>query len=231
MKNARRVLIEGNLFEYCWAHAQSGTAIVFTGRNQNGTAPWSVVEDVTFTSNVIRHVGGGLVILGLDNNHPNQLSKRFLIRNNVFDDISSVNWDGNGWLFSIFRGPADVVIEHNTGFADQRAHLRLRGSRPRTLSFATTLSGLARMGFLGPVKGQGWPAINHYFPGSIIECNVMVGADANAASRSYPRRNFFAATMAQVGFVAPGRYRLSERSPYRGVGCDGKDPGADPRSS
>ena len=58
----------------------------------------------------------------------------------------------------------------------------------------------------------------------------MVGADANATGRYYPRRNFFATTMAQVGFVAPGGYRLSEKSPYRGVGCNGKDPGADPPS-
>ena len=55
----------------------------------------------------------------------------------------------------------------------------------------------------------------------------MVGADVSATGRSYPRRTIFAATMAQVGFVAPGDYRLSERSPYRGVACDGKDPGAD----
>ena len=43
LKNARRVLVEGNLFEHNWAHAQSGFAVLFTPRNQDGRAPWSVV--------------------------------------------------------------------------------------------------------------------------------------------------------------------------------------------
>ncbi|HKG22692.1 MAG TPA: hypothetical protein VKC34_12405, partial [Blastocatellia bacterium] len=55
LKNARRVLVDGNLFENNWVDGQNGTAILFTVRNQEGTAPWSVVEDVTFTNNVLRH--------------------------------------------------------------------------------------------------------------------------------------------------------------------------------
>src|SRR5580765_346552 len=51
LKNARRVLVEGNLFEYTWPHSQGGFAILLTVRNQDGRAPWSVVEDVTFVSN------------------------------------------------------------------------------------------------------------------------------------------------------------------------------------
>ena len=55
LKNARRVLIEGNLFENNWAHAQNGTAILFTVRNQDGKAPWSVVQDVTMINNIVRN--------------------------------------------------------------------------------------------------------------------------------------------------------------------------------
>ena len=39
LKNARRVLIDGNLFEYNWPQAQNGFAILFTVRNQDGGAP------------------------------------------------------------------------------------------------------------------------------------------------------------------------------------------------
>ena len=39
-------------------------------RNQDGSAPWSVVEDVTFTHNVLRHTSSGINLLGRDNNHP-----------------------------------------------------------------------------------------------------------------------------------------------------------------
>src|SRR5687767_6156098 len=60
LKNARRVLVEGNVLEYNWAHAQNGFAVLFTVRNQDGRAPWSTIEDVTFVNNVVRHVGGGV---------------------------------------------------------------------------------------------------------------------------------------------------------------------------
>jgi hypothetical protein len=91
LKNARRVLIDGNLFEHNWAHAQAGTAIVFTVRNQDGTAPWSAVEDVTFTNNVVRHTGAGVGMHGIDGK-PSRPTKRLLIKNNLLDDVSGARW-------------------------------------------------------------------------------------------------------------------------------------------
>jgi hypothetical protein len=64
------VLIEGNLFERNSAHSQNGFAILFTVRNQDGTAPWSVVGDATFRKNIVRHSGSGINILGFDHNYP-----------------------------------------------------------------------------------------------------------------------------------------------------------------
>ena len=64
LKNARRVRIEGNVFENNWAHAQDGAAILFTPRNQDGGCSWCIVENVTFERNVVRRVGTGFVILG-----------------------------------------------------------------------------------------------------------------------------------------------------------------------
>src|SRR5207245_167581 len=79
--------IDGNLFERAWAHAQSGFAIVFTVRNQDGRAPWSTVEDVTFVNNVVRHAGAGVNLLGRDDVRPSRPSARLLIANNLFEDI------------------------------------------------------------------------------------------------------------------------------------------------
>ena len=59
LKNARRVLVEGNLMEYVWQEAQVGYAILLTPRNQDGRAPWVTVEDVTIRRNLVRHAGGG----------------------------------------------------------------------------------------------------------------------------------------------------------------------------
>ncbi|RPH92090.1 MAG: hypothetical protein EHM68_18040, partial [Lysobacterales bacterium] len=81
LKNARRVLVDGNLFEFNWAESQNGFAILFTVRNQDGSAPWSVVEDVTFSNNVVRHVANGVNILGRDDNHPSRQARRIVISN------------------------------------------------------------------------------------------------------------------------------------------------------
>jgi hypothetical protein len=77
LKNARRVLVEGNVFDQNWGHGQTGFAILFTVRNQHGTAPWSAAEDVTFRRNIVRHTGSGVNILGRDQK-PRQQTKRIL---------------------------------------------------------------------------------------------------------------------------------------------------------
>src|SRR5262249_38539898 len=114
LKNAQRVLVDGNLLENNWADAQNGYGILFTPRNQDGTAPWSVVRDVTFTNNILRHSGGGLNLMGTDNIYPSQQTQRILIQNNLFDDVSADGWAGTGTLFQVADGGADIVIDHNT---------------------------------------------------------------------------------------------------------------------
>jgi hypothetical protein len=67
-KNARRVLIEGNVIENVWADAQVGFAILLKSSNQDGTAPWSTTQDVTFRYNRVRNVGAVFNIAA----HPEQ---------------------------------------------------------------------------------------------------------------------------------------------------------------
>lgn len=72
LKNAQRVLVARNVFEYAWTMGQTGIPILFTVRNQDGKAPWSTVQDVTFASNIVRHANGGVNVLGTDNINPSQ---------------------------------------------------------------------------------------------------------------------------------------------------------------
>ena len=95
LKNAQRVLVEGNIFEHNWPHSQNGFSILFTVRNQDGGAPWSTIEDVTFSNNLVRHVAGGINILGRDDNRPSQQASRIAIRNNVFLDVGYDAWGGH----------------------------------------------------------------------------------------------------------------------------------------
>ena len=228
LKNARRVLIDGNLFENNWADAQGGTAIVITVRNQDGGAPWSVVEDVTFSNNIVRHTGAGVGLGGMDS-HPSQGTRRVLIENNLFDDVSGARWGGGGRLFQAYNQVTDLVIEHNTAFQD--GPIIMTEGRPNPgLVYRDNLSPHNDYGILGTGTGPGAPTLGAYFPGAGVERNVMIGHHRYASR--YPARNFFPPSLTAVGFVDHARrdYRLSDASPYKRAGSDGKDVGVDFRA-
>jgi len=224
LKNARRVLVEGNLFEHNWAHAQAGFAIVFTVRNQDGGAPWSAVQDVTFVSNIVRRAGAGVNILGRDNNHPSQPTERLLIANNLFDEIDGARWGGPGTLFQILDGTAHLTIEHNTAF-QQGAIIVAEGRPHADFVYRNNLTPHNAAGIAGTGTGAGAATLSTYFPGSIVAGNVIAGGRASV----HPPDNFFPVSLEMVGFVnrAGGNYRLTAASRYRRVGTDGRDPGVD----
>jgi hypothetical protein len=115
LKNARRVVVRDCLFEYSWADAQIGFAVVMTVRNQNGSAPYSTIEDVLFENNTIKHCGGGFQILGRDYTHPSQIMRRVTIRNTTITDLSRAWKEGSseaaGQAFAITGGPDALTIE------------------------------------------------------------------------------------------------------------------------
>jgi hypothetical protein len=223
LKNARRVLVDGNLFEYNWPHMQNGFAILFTPRNQDGRSPWSVVEDVTFVNNLVRHVAAGINILGHDDIQSSQPTRRIAIRNNLFVDVGG-GW-GMGRLFQLLDGTSDVTIEHNT--AQQTDTLIAGGDRaPHThFIFQNNIAFHNAYGVIGSGTGTGRPTLDRYFPGAAIRHNVIIGG---AADR-YPLDNFFPPTAGQVGFVdvQGSDFRLRPSSSYKRAATDHLDVGAD----
>ncbi|MFP5262853.1 MAG: hypothetical protein ACLGJB_13190, partial [Blastocatellia bacterium] len=224
MKNAQRVLADGNTFEYNWVAAQNGTAIVFTPRNQDGGAPWCVVQDITFTNNIVRHTAAAMVILGYDNEHQTRQTQRIKIQNNLFDDVGGARWGGNDLLFVLVDQTANVQIDHNTAF--QRGNIVTADGRAHTgFVYTNNLTPHNAYGVIGANMGIGTPSLTTFFPGYVFSKNVLAGG----SSWDYPSGNFFPATLGNVGFVdlAGGNYRLAAGSPYKGAGTDGKDVGAD----
>lgn len=225
LKNARRVLVDGNLLEYNWPHAQNGFAILFTVRNQDGGAPWSVVEDVTFTNNVVRHVTAGINILGRDDNHPSEQTRRIAIRNNVFLDVGG-QW-GNGRLFQLLEGTSAITIEHNTAF--QTGGILFGGDRvPHTsFVFQNNVVPHNEHGITGSGTGPGNQTLEKYFPKAVVRGNLLVGAKSD----SYPNGNGFPANLEEIGAKSdPGpnlALLLSVRGPYARAATDGGAPGAD----
>jgi cellulose synthase/poly-beta-1,6-N-acetylglucosamine synthase-like glycosyltransferase len=230
LKNARRVLVEGNLLEYNWPQAQNGFAILFTVRNQDGRAPWSTVEDVVFANNVVRHVGAGINVLGRDDNHPSQRVRRVGIRNNLFVDVGG-SW-GSGRLFQLLDGTSDVVIEHNTALQTGDVLFGGDGAAHTGFVFENNIALHNLHGISGSGTRTGGPALARYFPASVVRRNVIVGGRAS----EYPADNFFPSALDEVGFAShrDGRFRLTVLSRYARAGTDGRDPGADletPRSA
>jgi len=225
LKNARRVLIDGNLFEHNWMHGQGGTAIVLTVRNQDGAAPWSVVEDVTFTNNIVRHTGTGIGMHNRDGNFPSQPTKRILIRNNLFVDVNGVRWGGLGHFFGAFGGIEDLVIEHNTALQGGSIVYVHGGSFTRFV-YRHNIAPHNEYGIHGTGSAPGNHTLAMYVPGGVVEKNVIIG---NPYPLQYPPNNFHPPSLAAVGFVnqADGDYRLSASSRYKRAGSDGKDIGVD----
>jgi cellulose synthase/poly-beta-1,6-N-acetylglucosamine synthase-like glycosyltransferase len=224
LKNARRVLVDGNTFENIWAQAQAGFAMQFTVRNQDGGAPWSAVEDVTFSNNTVRHAAAGINILGRDE-RPSQRTKRITIRNNLFEDVDGERWGGSGTLLQVLRGGASVVFDHNTAFHTGNI-LGAEGEPNEGFVYRNNISPYNAYGMIGTGTAPGNNTLAAYFPGATVARNVMFG-NAPDAAELYPPDNFFPPTVNDVGFVnrAGGDYHLAESSPYKSAGTDGKDLG------
>jgi len=226
LKNAQRVVIDGNIFEYNWTQAdQGGFAILFTPRNQTGAAPWSTVQDVTFIHNIVRHSTAGVQLMGWDNLYPSQQLQRVLIQHNLFLNIGefpdSVYGVYTGMLFNVWDGPADLTIDHNTTFQTALplyAMTHIASYWPGT-GFRYTNS------ITNSAAGNWTTWLNTYFPGAVFTNDAMIGGTAG----SYPAGNFFPASLDSVGFanLAGGDYHLAPTSPYKNAATDGKDPGAD----
>ena len=209
LKNARRVLVEGNVLEYNWEESQSGFAVLLTVRNQEGTAPWSVVEDVQFVNNIVRHSGSGINLAGHDNNRSRDQSRqtaRILIRNNLWEDLGGERWGGKGILFQMLDETSDVKIERNTGLQRGTTLFSL-GPPHRRFVFMNNLAPHNEYGIFGNGVGVGTDALEAYFPGSLVTGNVLAGGD----ERRYPEGNAFPDSMDAVPFRdrTKGDYRLT----------------------
>jgi hypothetical protein len=223
LKNAQRVLVEKNVFENSWQAAQPGYAIVLTPRNQDGHAPWSSVQDVTFRYNVVRHVAAGVNVLGYDNGAPSAQTARVSIVHNLFWDVGGM-W-GNGQFALVGDAVRDLTFEHNT--IDHTANVVFAYGRPTTgLVFRNNLAKHNAYGIIGDNQGVGNSSIDFYFPNAVVTSNTFAGGPPSA----YPAGNAFpSVALWQAQFVDPasGDYRLTATSAYRAAATDGADVGAD----
>jgi hypothetical protein len=186
LKNARRVLVEWNLLEHNWPHAQNGFAILFTVRNQDGAAPWSVVEDVTFQNNAVRRVAAGVNVLGRDDNHKSRQTARISIQNNLFTEVGG-EWGGNGRLFQLLSGTSDVSIRHNTAAQSGGAVFGGDDEPHSGFVFQNNVMPDNGAGFVGSGTAPGVASLVRFFPDAVVTGNAFIGG----APAHYPPGNSF----------------------------------------
>jgi hypothetical protein len=229
VKNAQYVLVEANVIENTWLAAQQGTAVVFTPRNQNGTAPWVRVRDVTFQYNIIRNVGSGIVVLAYDDEHVSQVTKRITIRQNLITTNSAaLGGDGRFILLDWGRtgGAYDIVLDHNTANNDGTSAIYFGGQGTWPGFIAT--NNLARAGAYGLMSeaGIGTPTMRKYFPTGTFQRNGLGGASASEmpTGNDYPSLSLY---KQQFVNFAGADYRLTSSSQFLRAGTDGANMGAD----
>ncbi|HEX4567527.1 MAG TPA: carbohydrate-binding protein, partial [Vicinamibacterales bacterium] len=234
LKNAQSVTIEGNTIENNWAAGQQGYSILMTPRNQDGTAPWSVVQNITIRNNVIHHVAAVFNIAGWDDAQPSQQTNTILISNNLVYDVSNAYGTSmtpaNGWFAVIGEGPTGITIDHNTVDNDGDDTICLYSGTTAAQKYVSGLqitNNLLRdnaYGIFGGDSQEGLKSLAMYAPGAYVAGNTIGGAPPSL----YPTGNMFP-TLAQLlaGFFSESGadYRLLSSVSWRASALDGTDPG------
>ena len=233
LKNARRVLVSGNVFENSWGDAQTGFAILLKSANQEGGAPWSVTKDVTFTENIVIHAASAMAIEGRDPGGAVSYTRRLMVADNLFDDINGKAWKGSGDFLQITdgsrspdgakNGPGNLTVDHNTVF--QTRNVISAEGVSKGFVYTNNITPHNRYGVKGSGRATGLDTLSADFPGSVFQRNVLIHGKCSY----YPAGNYCPATIEDVGFVdyAGHDYHLATDSPFRGAGTLASDVGAD----
>src|SRR5258706_5883987 len=132
LKNAQRVLFEGNVLENSWGgFSQAGFGILLTPKNQarglENICPNCLVTDVTIRTCKISHVGSGFQIANAVDGKGRGAAKeggRYSIHDVVLDDVQPAVYNGFGMFAQISTAPGvsqapslhDLKIDHVTAF-------------------------------------------------------------------------------------------------------------------
>ena len=255
LKNAIRVLVEGNIFENNWGgFSQPGYSILLTPKNQagaNGTniCPVCAVSDVTIRYNKISHSGAGISMANVpsDNGGIARMGQRYSIHDVTIDDIQAGLYVGNGILFQVYNNwpnnPLNqITINHVTGFPDPNHNFLSLGnllSNPDMFGFTFTNSIVGQVLYpVWSVGGLSDCAKADVPLTSLSSCFTTwnFGDNAIIATKygptKWPAGNYFPTSNGAVQFknVSGGDYTLLSTSPYIGMGSDGKDLGADTKA-
>jgi hypothetical protein len=250
LKNAQRLLFEGNVLENSWpGFSQHGPSILLQAISQGaGGNANATVADITIRYNRAAHTADGISIVFPPSGPPMpRLEARISVHDDVFDDISPTYYNGTtqdvGVAFQVGRCSScpplhDVSINHVTMLVQNPKKLLFLGASAtnplENFSFTNNIvsapGDLAIAGVgasqdcAGRTNTERWETCTRH---SVFRHNVLIGA-----SGGWPHENFIVRGLNDVGFVnhsdgRGGDYRLASKSRHKGAATDGRDPGAD----
>ena len=213
IKNAERLLLEGNVMEHSWGgFSQVGWGIVLTPRGS-----WAADRDITIRYNKISHVGSGFQICAsqqqlLNGQNVDSLaSERISIHDVTVEDMSASKYNGTGIGFQISSGflvntPLNnVTINHVTMLTDPSKTLLIVGAddrnpmRPFDIVFTNNiaLAGQSSVWSTGGVdkgscakSGQPLTTFNQCWSSYLVTNNAIVAYPSSQGP--WPKGNFFA---------------------------------------
>lgn len=215
-KNARRILVEGNVLDGSWTDGQVGYAFLIKTANQSGRCTWCSTSDLTIRRNLIMRAAGAFGITGREGGNKNQvdsLTRRLLITENYADDIGRPPATGAQQLVSIMQGAADVTIERNTiAGTDIKNDLSVAPPKPSAVRFVMRRNVLTRGRY--SMHGCNGPMAT-CLPGASISGNIFVGRPGDL-----PQGNSGAGSLAAAIASGAGVSRASIDAATRGVIVD-----------
>jgi hypothetical protein len=228
LKSARRITIRGNTFERNWTDAQTGYGILFKAVNQDGGAPWSVLEDVLFEHNLVRDTENGFNILGNDYVHPSGRATRIIIKNNLLmtpgvafqlgGEIGDLTIDHN----TIDQGYTLMSLYHGTVWNPGAPAARPGAYAVEHLIFTNNLAPHNEYGVKGQGTAVGTPSLTAHTVGFTWTNNVLAGG----AGFAYPSLTWMP-TVVEYRAQFQFDYTLIPTSSFCKLGTDGLDIGFD----
>lgn len=200
-KNAQRIVVDGCVLENNWSgEGQGGPCILFTVRNQDGTAPYSIVQKITLSNCTVRNSEGAMNFLGMDNEKTSQQGTDVTISNCTFDQIRGA--------FITMNGFYNVTIDRCTHL--QSANLTtLYGLPAKGFKYTNNLTVDHEYGIFGDGGSIGKAALDKYCGTDWVWSGNVIGNPYDKAS--YPTGDNYPAALSLPADL---------RSPVTGKGCD-----------
>jgi Putative binding domain, N-terminal len=227
LKNAQRVLVEGNVLQNNWQQAQNGIAVLYNGVDGNT----STIEHITFRNNIV--LNAQRAVSASANAYSMQLrsTNTLLFENNFFKlffprDI--YNGTEGGGIF-LTTGVNSVMFSHNTVITPGGVFGYL-GEKPAMDTIILSDNLTTGKDLLGNSRTGADSVLSYFTTNSVFRRNTLQSAYGTPPTKGYLQHAdnvFLSSFSSHFVDVDGGDYRLSVSSPLRNAGTDGKDIGVD----